>query len=127
MTASSFNMLSLDPPLILWSLSLRAPSLQVYRAASRFAVNIPGADQTAVALPFARPSEDKFRDQALQDGIGGVPLLSAAIADLECEAMRRDDGGDHELFIGRVVRASYGDRASLIFAKGSFDQFASLG
>ena len=124
-TASSFNTLSLDPPLILWSLSLRAPSLAHYRAAPRFAVNILGEDQAAVALQFARPSEDKFRGIPVHDGLGGVPLLTGAIAHLECEVVRRDPRGDHELFIGSVVRASHTDRAPLIFAKGSFGQFAA--
>jgi flavin reductase (DIM6/NTAB) family NADH-FMN oxidoreductase RutF len=59
-TANSFNTVSLDPPLILWSLALRAPSLAAFRAHDHFAVNILSRDQRQLALQFARPSPDKF-------------------------------------------------------------------
>ncbi len=122
-TASSFNTLSLDPPLILWSLALKAPSLSSYRSSGRFAVNILGIDQAAVALQFARPSNDKFRGIATMPGLGDVPLIADAIAHLECEVVRRDPGGDHELFIGRVLRAAAADRQPLIYVTGKFGQF----
>ena len=122
-TASSFNTLSLDPPLILWSLAVTALSLSAFRASGQFAVNILGSDQAAVALQFARQSDDKFRGIATRPGLGGVPLLDDAIAHLECEVVRRDPGGDHELYIGRVQRATAADRQPLIYVTGKFGQF----
>ncbi len=125
-TASSFNTLSLDPPLVLWSLSLKAPSLSVFRSGPHFAVNILAADQAAIALQFARPAEDKFRDIATYEGVGGVPLITGAIAHLVCSVVRRDPGGDHELYIGQVVDAVHTDRSPLVYARGGFGHFAPL-
>lgn len=125
-TASSFNTLSLDPPLVLWSLALAAPSLSVFRASDRFAVNILADDQAAIALQFARGSDDKFRGIETVPGLGAVPLIVGAVAHIECEIERRDPGGDHELLIGRTVRAESSDRRPLIYSKGRFGQFADL-
>lgn len=124
-TASSFNTLSLDPPLVLWSLALTAASLPVFRAAGRFAVNILGEGQTGIARQFARPAADKFAGVETIEGLGGVPLIAGAIAHLDCAVWRRDDGGDHELYIGRVLRAGATDGAPLVYARGGFGQFAA--
>jgi flavin reductase (DIM6/NTAB) family NADH-FMN oxidoreductase RutF len=125
-TASSFNTLSLDPPLVLWSLALTAPSLTVFRAAARFVVNILAEDQVAIAMQFARPSDDKFRGVDTRLGLGGVPLICGAIAHLECVVERRVPGGDHELYIGEIVRVEADERQPLIFSKGKFGQFADF-
>jgi flavin reductase (DIM6/NTAB) family NADH-FMN oxidoreductase RutF len=125
-TVSSFNTLSLDPPLVLWSLALNAPSLDVFRAAGRFAVNILAEDQAQLALQFARGAEDKFRGATVSEGLGGVPLIDGAVAHLECVIERRDPGGDHELYIGRTVRTHSSERHPLIYAKGRFGQFTTL-
>lgn len=122
-TASSFNTLSLDPPLVLWSLGLRAPSLAVFRSADRFAVNILRDDQSDIARQFGRPSADKFAGVETAQGLGGVPLIGGALAQIECAVWRRDDGGDHELYIGRVLRMAASDGAPLVFARGAFGQF----
>ena len=125
-TVSSFNTLSLDPPLVLWSHALKAPSLAVFRDSGRFAVNILAEDQAELALQFARGSEDKFRGIATTEGLGGVPLIDGAVAHIECELERRDPGGDHELYIGRTVRTNSSDRHPLVYAKGRFGQFTTL-
>jgi flavin reductase (DIM6/NTAB) family NADH-FMN oxidoreductase RutF len=125
-TVSSFNTLSLDPPLVLWSLALKAPSLSVFRDAGRFAVNILADDQAELALQFARGSDDKFRGIVTNEGLGGVPLIDGAVAHIECEVERRDPGGDHELYIGRTVRTSCSDRRPLIYVTGRFGQFSTL-
>lgn len=125
-TVSSFNTLSLHPPLVLWSLALAAPSLAVFRASGRFAVNILAEDQAAVALQFSRHADDKFHGISTVPGLGGVPLIVGAVAHIECEIERRDPGGDHELYIGRTVRADSSDRLPLVYAKGKFGQFTVL-
>ena len=122
-TVSSFNTLSLDPPLVLWSLALRAPSLQIFRASARFAVNILAQDQRAIANQFARPSTDKFKGIALLEGLEGVPLIAGAAAYVECVAAQRYPGGDHELMIGQVERASATERTPLVYAQGNFGNF----
>jgi flavin reductase (DIM6/NTAB) family NADH-FMN oxidoreductase RutF len=123
-TVSSFNTLSLDPPLVLWSLALRAPSLKTFRVAERFAVNILAQNQSTIALQFAKPAPDKFRDVPLEFGLGGIPLITGAAAQLECTFEKRYPGGDHELVIGRVVRAHAFDHKPLVYGQGQFGDFS---
>jgi flavin reductase (DIM6/NTAB) family NADH-FMN oxidoreductase RutF len=123
-TVSSFNTLSLDPPLILWSLSLKAPSLAHFRAAKRFGVNILASDQRDLALRFARPARDKFADVRVSEGAHGAPLIHGAVVHLECGVEVRHPGGDHELIIGRILKASVNEKAPLVFGHGRFGHFA---
>ena len=119
-TVSSFNTLSLDPPLILWSLALKAPSLKVFRDSNRFAVNILADDQSNIALQFARPADDKFVNVETTAGAGAVPLIAGAVAHIECTVEHRYPGGDHELYIGRIVRASATEKTPLVYGQGKF-------
>ena len=73
-TANSFNSVSLDPPLILWSLDKRSSSHAVFEAAEHFAVNVLAADQIDLSNTFARPSEDRFAGIEHEEGEGGAPL-----------------------------------------------------
>jgi len=125
-TASSFNTVSMDPPLILWSLALRAPSLAHFRAHDHFAVNVLGADQRDIALQFARPLEDKFAGVAMQSGSTGLPLIAGALAHIECRVAARYPGGDHEIMLGEVLALRRGDSAPLVFQRGSFHALASI-
>lgn len=124
-TANSFNTVSLDPPLILWSLALRAPSLAVFRGQDRFAVNLLACDQRELALRFARPSEDKFAGLALRDGLGGAPLIEDAMAHIECQVEHRYPGGDHEIIVGRILRMDGFERDPLVFHRGTFCEIAA--
>jgi flavin reductase (DIM6/NTAB) family NADH-FMN oxidoreductase RutF len=123
-TVSSFNTLSLSPPLVLWSLALQAPSLKTFRAARRFAVNILAQGQSAIATQFARPAADKFFGIALEAGLDDVPLIAGVAAQLECIVEQRYPGGDHELVIGRVVRANAFDHKPLVYGQGQFGDFS---
>ena len=122
-TVSSFNTLSLEPPLVLWSLALRAPSLKTFRAAEYFAVNILASGQRALATQFARPAADKFVGIKTVEGLHRLPLIDGAAAHLECAVEHRYPGGDHELFIGRVLRAEVGSETPLAYAQGLFGDF----
>jgi flavin reductase (DIM6/NTAB) family NADH-FMN oxidoreductase RutF/DNA-binding MarR family transcriptional regulator len=119
-TANSFSSVSLDPPLILWSLELRAQSLAVFREASHFAVNVLAADQVALSTRFARSSLDKFQATEWTPGRSGVPLLTGAAAHLECAREREHEGGDHVIFVARVERFARFDREVLLFAHGRY-------
>jgi flavin reductase (DIM6/NTAB) family NADH-FMN oxidoreductase RutF len=122
-TVSSFNTLSLDPPLILWSLSLFAPSLKLFRSSQRFAVNILAQDQSSIAKQFARPAADKFLGVETIEGLDAVPLIVGAVAHLECSVEHRYPGGDHELIIGRVLRATSSQLVPLVYGHGQFGNF----
>lgn len=119
-TASSFNTVSLDPPLILWSLGLRAPSLGAFRAAGCFAVNVLSETQRDVALQFARPAADKFTGLDTFTGVTGAPLIRGALAHIECRVWARHPGGDHEIMLGEVVALGRSEGRPLVFAGGAF-------
>ena len=89
LAANSFTSVSLDPPLILWSLALTAPSLGAFRSHHAFAVNILCDQSKELALRFSRPSDDKFADVDWEPGYGGAPVLKDAAAVLECETDQR--------------------------------------
>lgn len=120
LTANSFSSVSLDPPLILWSQSLTAPSHPVFRAAERFVVNILADDQVEVSNRFARGGADKFAGCATRPGLGGVPLISGCAAYLECRRMDSFPGGDHVVFLGQVERIERTGRQPLVFGGGRY-------
>jgi flavin reductase (DIM6/NTAB) family NADH-FMN oxidoreductase RutF len=103
MTVSSFNSVSLTPPLVLFSVARRAHSFAAWTRLERYAVNVLSEEQEALSNRFARPLGDKWSGTLVLDGESGVPVLPNALAVFECEAYGRHDGGDHEIFIGRVV------------------------
>ncbi|MEO8296238.1 MAG: flavin reductase family protein [Burkholderiales bacterium] len=104
LTANSFSSLSLDPPLILWSLRLNATNFSIYSQATHFAVNILADHQVDVANRFAKSGPNRFDgiDHAL--GADGMPLIAGSVAQLECVLDASHPGGDHLIFIGRVQR-----------------------
>ncbi|WP_324754080.1 flavin reductase family protein [Roseovarius sp. Pro17] len=121
MTMSSFNTLSLDPPLVLFSIDRRANSLPLWEAADGYAVNVLSESQQEISNRFARPLSDKWCGIDFRTGYAGAPLLLGASAVFECARFARHDAGDHVLFIAEVKRfASDGDRRPLIFAQGKY-------
>lgn len=120
LTANSFNSVSLDPPLILWSLSLYSPTLPAFQRCSYYAVNILAADQIELSNRFAASEDDKFSGLEIRLGLGGAPLLSGCCAWFECRNEARHAGGDHLIFVGLVERFSHSDRAPLIYHRGKY-------
>lgn len=125
LTVSSFNSVSLDPPLVLWSLTADSPSKEVFANASHFAVNVLAADQEDISNRFASRIEDKFDGVVWQPGQGGAPVLEGLCASFECAAHACHPGGDHLIFIGRVERyAQDSSRAPLVFQGGRYRRLA---
>lgn len=121
LTMSSFNAVSLDPPLILFSVDRRARSLPAILAARGYAVNILSREQEALADGFAKSLSDKWVDVAHSLGHAGAPLIHGALAQFECEPYAHHDGGDHVIFIGRVVRFSAESEAEpLVYFRGRY-------
>ena len=121
LTANSFNSVSLDPPLVLWSLSRAAASLPAFRAGSHYAINVLGADQQALALRFASKGVDRFADVDFVDGAGGAPILAGSAASFECFNRSRYEEGDHVIFVGEVERCTRREGASpLLYHGGKF-------
>lgn len=103
MTVSSFNSVSLTPPLVLFSVVRRAHSFSAWMQVRRYAVNILTQDQEDMSNRFARALGDKWTGLVVIDGETGVPLLPNALASFECESHAHVEGGDHVIFLGRVV------------------------
>jgi flavin reductase (DIM6/NTAB) family NADH-FMN oxidoreductase RutF len=120
LTANSFTSVSLDPPLILWSQSLTAPSHPVFRESDRFVVNILADDQVEVSNRFARGGLDKFSGCATRTGLGGVPLIEGCAAYLECRRINSFPGGDHLVFLGQVERIERSGLQPLVFGGGRY-------
>lgn len=121
LTASSFNSLSLDPPLVLWSLAQAAGSLRALSAGTHYAINVLAAGQKTLAENFASRRVDRWAGVAFTDGACGAPLLTGAAATFECFNRSRYEEGDHVIFVGQVERCSHrADAAPLLFHGGKF-------
>ncbi|MCG0580124.1 MULTISPECIES: flavin reductase family protein [Burkholderia] len=121
-TVASFNSVSLDPPLILFSVDRRSLSLGELAGADGYAVNVLDETQQHLSNCFAKANGDKWgwRGGAAGDGGGGV-LLPDALATFECEPYAQYDGGDHVIFVGRVMRhRARPDGRPLIFFGGRY-------
>jgi flavin reductase (DIM6/NTAB) family NADH-FMN oxidoreductase RutF len=122
LTANSFSSVSLDPPMVLWSLSRSASSAPVFRDAEYFAINVLGDQDAALSTHFARPGEDKFAafSERFSPGIQNLPLLQGAVATFECHSRHRYYGGDHIIVIGVVERYAHTDAPALVFHRGRY-------
>ena len=120
LTANSFSALSLDPPLVLWSLRQASGSLAAFDAAPHFAVNVLAESQVELSRRFASSVADKFAEGAWAAGVGGAPVLAGCAAVFECEVAGRQVAGDHVLFIGRVLRLADLSVAPLLFQGGHY-------
>lgn len=122
-TISSFNSVSLEPPLILWSLSLSSPNLEIFRKASHYAVNVLAVNQQGISDRFASRSNKSFEGIARHTGLGGAPLIAGCCAGFECTNEAHFPGGDHLIFVGRVERfAEDPAQSPLIFHNGRYCQ-----
>lgn len=119
-TASSFNSLSMDPPLILWSSIKGNPSCAIFEEATHFAVNILASDQMDMSNHFARQQPDKFAGMDWEPGIGGAPIFPNCAGRFQCESYAKLDGGDHWIFVGRVLAFDDFGRPPLCFHRGSY-------
>ena len=122
MTMSSFNAVSVDPPLVLFSVDRKAHSLATMLDAKGYAVSVLGRAQEDISNGFAKALSDKWRNVARTIGHAEAPLISGALAHFECAPYAHYDGGDHVIFVGRVVRFSAHPEqpAPLIFFRGRY-------
>lgn len=119
-TANSFNSVSLDPPLVLWSLVKSSSSYKVFEQAKHFAVNVLAADQIDISNHFAKPSDDKFAGIEFDLGVGNSPILRNTTACFQCEQHQIIDGGDHWIMIGKVVSFEHVGSNPLLYVQGSY-------
>jgi flavin reductase (DIM6/NTAB) family NADH-FMN oxidoreductase RutF len=126
LTANSFNSLSLEPPLVLWSLRRESPNCAAFETASHFAVNVLAESQVDLSRRFAAPVEHRFAAGLWSDGLGGAPVLAGCAAVFECSTEARLDGGDHRLYLGRVLRLAEQGVAPLLFHSGHYRMLGEI-
>jgi flavin reductase (DIM6/NTAB) family NADH-FMN oxidoreductase RutF len=127
LTVNSFNSLSLDPAMILWSLSKDAPNVTVFLECEHFAVNILAANQQHLSDQFSASIDDRFTGVDWREGVNGVPLLASCLANFECRNSARYDGGDHHIFVGEVERLQLSEGQPLIFFTGQYCFLGDVG
>ncbi|MGH6694737.1 flavin reductase [Sphingopyxis sp.] len=120
LTANSFNSVSLDPPMVLWSLARTSQSMNAFQGAAHFAVHILAADQEALSNGFAKRGADKFAGTKIERGEADVPLLTGCTARFQCRTAYQYEGGDHIIFVGEVIAFDHEDRAPLLFHGGRY-------
>lgn len=118
MTANSFSSVSLDPPLVLWSVAKSSPSHDAFVAAEAFAIHFLGANHGELAMRFGRRGSDKFADIVHAPGVTGAPLIEGLAPIFECKTWARYPGGDHTILVGEVVRFVERNHDPLVFHSG---------
>jgi 4-nitrophenol 2-monooxygenase / 4-nitrocatechol 4-monooxygenase, reductase component len=119
-TASAVSSLSLEPPMLLTCINSASATGKAIASRQQFAVNILGEDDSDLAVRFATRGIDKFKGIRTVDGLDGLPLLSDAIATLECDVTQTTRGGTHYVFLAEVRRASGSIGAPLAYFRGQF-------
>ncbi len=120
LTVNSFSSVSLDPPLVAWSLRNASPLLEFFRVGSRCAIHVLRADQEALARCFASPGVDRFLSAAWQRDTDGTPLLADALARFDTRIDAAHGAGDHRLLLARVERYTTSPGSPLLFVGGRF-------
>ncbi len=126
MTVNSFASVSLDPPLLLWSLQNDSEMYAAWAKANRFAVNILRADQQELSTQYAKKGDHVLSDTHFEIGAGGTPVLPQTMVSMECEVEARYPGGDHVILVGRVHNLYHREAgAPLLFCAGSYRELTN--
>ena len=120
LTANSFSSVSLNPPMVLWSLARTSSSIEAFRNSVYFAVHILSADQEALSARFASRGIDRFGGLALDRGPDGIPMLPDCMARFTCKLAYQYEGGDHAIFVGEIVDFSHSASKPLVFHGGGY-------
>jgi len=120
-TINSFASVSLDPPMVLFSLKKDSPLADIFLKADTFNINILSAEQENASNLFAGPGEDKFNKVEWKEGQNGSPLLMNNLGALECTRLSTHEGGDHTIFMGEVTQHENNSEAKpLLYFKGAY-------
>ena len=120
MTASSFNSVSMDPPLVLWSVTKTAMSAPAFHAAEHFAIHVLAADQVDLSNRFASRGADKFADLPITRSEHGVPCINGVVTRFDCRQWAVYEGGDHWIIVGEVTFIESSAQDSLVFGNGAY-------
>ncbi len=120
LTANSFSSVSLDPPIVLWSLSKQSKSVNAFMQSSRFVINVLSMEQLPLSKQFSQPLDDRFIGVSSSEGLGSLPVLNDCAANIECRAVSSQEVGDHILFLGQIERYNYLEKETLLFCNGAY-------
>ena len=120
LTVNSFNSVSLEPPLVLWSLDKRSHQLEAFRQSGFYAINILGLDQKDLSIRFASPLDNRFDGVSWEKGKTGSPVLTGSLASLDCEIVDLLEGGDHVILLGKVIDMVCNPGAPLLYHGGAY-------
>lgn len=120
LTVNSFNSVSLDPPLVLWSLNRQAHSLPIFSHVGHFGVSILSAQQMDLSQRFASPIEDRFEGVDVFTSVTGAPLIQNSTAWFDCQCRHYYEGGDHLIFVGEVLAFGVSDLPALLYEGGKY-------
>jgi flavin reductase (DIM6/NTAB) family NADH-FMN oxidoreductase RutF len=126
LTANSFASLSLDPPLVLWSIGKTSPSCADFVGAGHFAINVLTEAQIALSRRFSQPSADKYAGLAYRNSLGGTFVLEDCSAHFICRNVTQYEGGDHLIFIGQIEQFEAKGHAPLVFHLGQYRTVSDL-
>lgn len=126
LTVAAFCSLSLEPPLVLACIGVDADSHDGIVNANMVAVHVLSVDESELSSHFASKSRDKFANQALEEGIRGVPVLKAGVARLVCVPHRAIGVGDHTILVGEVVGLSLTPGQPLAYCAGAYSRLSRL-
>jgi 3-hydroxy-9,10-secoandrosta-1,3,5(10)-triene-9,17-dione monooxygenase reductase component len=121
---NSLASVSLEPPLVSFCPARTSLTWSRMRRAGRFGVNVLAAGHEAFARRASRPGAERFAGLDWRPGRGGVPMLTDALATLECEIVAEHPAGDHWIVVGRVDAIEIGSAAPLVFFAGAFAAIA---
>ncbi|MBI1900299.1 MAG: flavin reductase family protein [Planctomycetia bacterium] len=124
MTANAVTSLSLDPPLVLVAVDKGSQTAKNLQASGRFAISILSAAQEAISRRFAGDGPRDFSGLATKTSVTGSPILSDAIAWIDCEVSEILPGGDHDIYLGRVVAGDMKGGDPLLFFCGKYARLA---
>lgn len=122
-TVNSFTSVSLDPPLVLWCINRRSRRHDIFARAAGFTASILGTKHRDVSIRLARPGVHSLDGIALLHTVLGPPALADSLAVFECSTHLKVEGGDHTIFVGRVVRFFQPSKsAPLVFFRGRYSE-----
>jgi flavin reductase (DIM6/NTAB) family NADH-FMN oxidoreductase RutF len=124
MTANSFNSVSLNPPLVLWSIRKESANYNEFVQAEYFAIHILAANQQAISNQFAQKDSDRFINLECSSGINDIPILPDFAACFQCSIEHHYEGGDHTILVGRIIDFENRDQDPLLFLKGNYAKLA---
>lgn len=124
MTANSFTSLSLNPPLVLFSIDKNASLYETFMNTKYFAINILSEDQEVLSRQFSKRNIDRFEDVSYEKGVTGTPILNDTIGYFDCAVHTYYDGGDHTIVVGEIKNGEAREGNPLLFYRGKYNKVA---